>query len=169
MAELESGERRANIGELLEETRILLPGTQVFLSILLTLPFTQRFDKLDRAQTIVFLATVLTTLLALACFVMPAAYHRVAWPVHHRDSFKAFANLFLVAGLVPFSLSLVLTTYLVTSVVLRDVAVAGTVVVSVVVALVWWIVPLARAHDWYRHRRERAGRPIETEPTGGTS
>jgi hypothetical protein len=169
MADIERGERRASIAELLEETRILLPGTQVFLSILLTLPFTQRFDKLDRAQTIVFLATVLTTLLALACFVMPAAYHRVAWPVHHRDSFKAFANVFLIAGLVPFSLSLVLTTYLVISVVFREVALAGTVVIAVVVGLVWWVVPLARAHDWYRRRRERAGRPIEAEPSGGTS
>lgn len=162
-------ERRASMSELLNEIRILLPGTQLFLSLLLILPFQARFDKLGSTQLHVYAATVLTTILALAFFVAPAAYHRIAWPVHHRDSFKAFANWFLIAGLVPFSLGVVLTTYLVTSVVYPSLALATTIGVAAILAVLWWVIPLARAHDWYRRRLERQGRPVETEPATGTS
>ncbi len=154
--------RRTSLKELLEETRILLPGTQVFLSILLMLPFTSRFDALSSVQRHVYLCTVLTTLLALACFVTPAAYHRLAYPVHHRISFKLFANWFLVVGLVPFSASIVLTTYLVTSVVIPRAALVATLGIGAVIGALWWLVPIVRAHDWYE-RRYRPG-PENVEP-----
>jgi len=165
----ESRKKRADLSELLNEIRILLPGTQIFLSILLSLPFQQRFEKLDHAQRVVFGLTVCATVLAVACFVAPAAYHRIAWPVHHRDSFKAFANKFLIAGLVPFSIGIVLTTYLVMSVVFPGVALAAAIGIAVLLLVLWWLVPLLRAHDWYRHHVEKHGEKVETEPATGTS
>ncbi|HEY8076308.1 MAG TPA: DUF6328 family protein [Labilithrix sp.] len=159
---MDEREPRTSLKELLEETRILLPGTQVFLSILLMLPFTTRFVALTSLERHVYLCTVFSTLLALACFVTPAAYHRLAYPVHHRISFKLFANWFLVAGLVPFSASIVLTTYLVTSVVAPNAALAATIGMGLVIGALWWLVPIARAHDWYG-RRFRPG-PNDVEP-----
>jgi hypothetical protein len=141
-----------SLSELLTETRILLPGTQVFLSILMTLPFTQRFERLTHFERGVYLCTVFAIMLALACFVMPAAYHRIAYPVHNRVSFKLFANWFLIAGLVPFSVAIVTTTYLVTCVVATWLAPFATGGMAVVIIALWWAVPMLRTHDWYERR-----------------
>lgn len=149
----ESPEERRSLGELMTETRILLPGTQVFLAFLTTLPFMQRFDALTRSERGVYLCTFFSTLLALACFVVPAAYHRIARPIHHKERFKVFANRFVVAGLAPVSVSLVLVTNLVTSVVVGPrFGVAAAAVMAFVVVALWWLLPLARMHDRYPYR-----------------
>lgn len=164
---VESLKERRNLGELMTETRILLPGTQVFLAFLMTLPFTERFDALTSGQRGVYLCTFFSTLLALACFVVPAAYHRIARPIRHKERFKVFANRFVVAGLAPVSVSLVLVTNLVTSVVggARFGFVAAAVMTLVVAAL-WWLLPLARMHDRYPYReRPRSPGPGPTSST----
>lgn len=40
-------ELRSRYYGLLQELRVVLPGVQVFLAFLLTVPFTQRFDDVD--------------------------------------------------------------------------------------------------------------------------
>jgi hypothetical protein len=143
----ESEGDRAKLTELLTETRILLPGTEVFLGFLATLPFSQHFGQLDHARRVVYICTFLATLLALILFVVPASYHRLARPIRHKERFKSFANKFLVAGLVPMSIAMVLASYLITYVVLNRAALAVASVVGSLIVLVWWVVPLIRAHD----------------------
>lgn len=157
--EREPTKEKGRLDELLHETRILLPGTEIFLSLLLTIPFTQRFDQLGRTDRTVYLCTFFSTLVAFVCFVVPAAYHRVARPVHHKARFKVFANTFLVVGLVPMSISLVLVAYLVASVVGGStVALAAATVVGALVGGLWWLMPLFRLHDRYPYDRTREAR-----------
>lgn len=137
-----------NLQTLLAETRILLPGTQVFVAFLATLPFTQRFTELDALERNVFIATFLATLLALVCFETPAAYHRLARHIHHKAEFKRFANALLIVGLVPVSVSVVLATFLVTSIAIGRVeAYACAGAMGGLVAVLWWVLPLGRVHD----------------------
>src|SRR5687768_9262576 len=75
----------SSLVDLLNETRILLPGTEVFLAFLMTMPFTDRFRVLDDLQRGVYLATFFATLFALVCFVLPAAYHRLTRPIHDKE------------------------------------------------------------------------------------
>lgn len=145
-------EEPESLTDLLNETRILLPGTEVFLGFLMTMPFTERFGRLTDAQRVVYLCTFFATLFALVCFILPAAYHRIARPIHHKERFKKFANVFLVAGLVPLSISISLVTWLITSVVAWQLAWAGTLIISLAIGTVWWVVPLTRAHDRFAHR-----------------
>lgn len=140
-------EHEAKLTELLNETRILLPGTEVFLGFLTTLPFTQHFGQLDGPRRWVYVATFFSTVLALVLFVVPASYHRLARPIRHKDRFKAFANRFLVAGLVPMSVAIVLATYLVSYVALNGAAVYLAGAIAVLILLVWWAAPLVRMHD----------------------
>lgn len=154
-------EAKDDLAELLEETRILLPGSEVMVAFLISLPFTERFDLLTNTQRMVYLATFFTSLIALICFVMPAAYHRLARPIRQRGAFKVLANRLLVAGLVPLSLALVLASYLVTSMALSHaISVVVGVVVLGVIGLLWWVLPLVRAHnhcvDEPQSRRSRA-------------
>lgn len=106
-----------NLSDLLEETRILLPGTQVFAGFLITLPFQSRFEKLNAMQRNLYLVIVVAILLSLICFIAPAAYHRIARPIHKKQAFKVLATWIVIIGLVPFSVSTVLTTYFIFDVV----------------------------------------------------
>ena len=46
------------LSELLQELRVMLPGVQVLLAFLLTLPFTNRFDTLTEGERGVYFAAV---------------------------------------------------------------------------------------------------------------
>jgi hypothetical protein len=143
-----------NLDDLLRETRILLPGSEVFLAFLTTLPFTQRFTTLSDELRSTYICTFFSALVALACFVTPAAYHRIARPIRDKQRFKQFASRMLVIGLAPMSLSIVLVTYLVTSVVLDGTAIFAALAIAVVIAALWWLVPLFRVHDRVRRTRK---------------
>jgi hypothetical protein len=154
-------ENPADLNELLNETRILLPGTEIFLAFLMTLPFTERFSRLGDDQRLVYLATFFATLAAFACFVAPAAYHRIARPIKDKARFKMFATALLVIGLAPASVGMVLVAYLVTSVVAPQVAVVAAAVMAGLVLVLWWGIPLARVHDKFPHPKNVAGHAAE--------
>jgi hypothetical protein len=144
-------EKAHDLGELLEETRILLPGSEVLVAFLISLPFTGEFVALTNLQRGVFLATFFSALAALICFVMPAAYHRLARPIRNKAAFKVLANRLLIAGLIPLSLSLPLATYLVTSLAATNtIAMISSVFVLLLIGGLWWALPLIRAHDQFR-------------------
>jgi hypothetical protein len=154
-------ENPASLAELLNETRILLPGTEIFLAFLMTLPFTSRFESLDDGQRVVYLATFFAALAAFACFVAPAAYHRIARPIRDKARFKMFANSLLVIGLAPASVAFVLVTYLVSSVVAPTVAVPAASVMAGLIVVLWWAIPLARLHDKFPKPKNVAGHAAE--------
>ncbi len=140
-------EANDDLGELLEETRILLPGAELLAAFLIPLPFTERFERLESHERTVFLFAFIATIVALACFLTPAAYHRIARPIRDKAAFKKFANRFIVVGLAPFSISLPLVAYLVTAVVTNTVvAMILSGFVSVLVLVLWWVIPYARLH-----------------------
>lgn len=153
-----SSSRGGTLTNLLNETRILLPGTEVFLGFLATLPFSHHFRDLDATRRIVYMCTFASTLLSLVLFVAPAAYHRIARPIRHKERFKVFANRFLVAGLVPMSISMILASYLVAYVVVDGAALYVSGFFAALILVVWWIVPFVRAHDRARPDEERSAR-----------
>jgi hypothetical protein len=150
-------DRSDDLVELLSETRIILPGTEVFLAFLMTLPFTMRFGTLDDRQRLVYLATFFATLLALACFVAPAAYHRIARPIRNKERFKVFATTLLVIGLAPASVAFVLVAFLVSSVVFPAAAVPAASVMAGLIVVLWWAFPILRIHDRFAVREKPAG------------
>ena len=134
--------------DLLEETRILLPGAELLAAFLTTLPFQERFSQLQTAERVVFVIAFLLDLVAITCFLTPAAYHRVAQPIRNKNRFKQFANKFILAGLVPFTVAMALVTFLVAAVVVSQPfgIVAGSVILLLELVM-WWLVPYMRAHD----------------------
>ena len=158
---------QAQLTELLNETRILLPGTEVFLGFLTTLPFTTHFGQLDGPRRAVYVATFFSTVSALVLFVAPASYHRLARPIRHKERFKTFANRFLVAGLVPMSIAIVLATYLVSHVVIERAAPWLAGAIAVLIVAVWWAAPLVRMHDHLARRSRIAPDPPEERAGSG--
>src|SRR5690606_37898838 len=62
---------------LMQELRVILPGVQVLVGFLLTVPFAQRFPELDGVGTTLFGVALLSAMLSVVAFVAPTALHRV--------------------------------------------------------------------------------------------
>lgn len=97
----ESTEERAdrNLTELLQELRVAGLGIQVLFGFLLSLPFTNRFQKLNSAQRGLYLAAVLLAVASIVLLTAPVAYHRVVFRSHRKEWLVRVANRTAIAGL----------------------------------------------------------------------
>jgi O-antigen/teichoic acid export membrane protein len=140
----EDGHDDKDFADLLQELRILLQGVQVMTAFLVILPFSQGFKEIDEVEKWVFLATFICSISGLIFFSAPAAVHRLARPLKKRERFKDFSTRMTIVGLVPASLSLVLATQLVVDHVLgADMSYIAAGVVLLLIAILWWALPLA--------------------------
>jgi hypothetical protein len=82
LADLDDAEDREELRQryygLLQELRVVLPGVQVLLAFLLTVPFAQRFTELDDVGRRSFGVAMVAAMLSVVCLLAPTVYHRVA-------------------------------------------------------------------------------------------
>lgn len=132
-----------DLSDLLEELRILLPGTQTLTAFLIILPFNPGFREIRDEQKVVYIITFLCSLISLMLFTAPAAHHRQQRPLRDRETFKNYATRFMIAGLIPLSIALVLAAQLVLFAVVRDRWISWTIagVLAILVLALWWIFP----------------------------
>jgi len=83
-----------NLGELLQELRVALPGVQVLFAFLLAVPFQQNFTKITPFQEKVYFATLLCTAISAALLISPTAYHRLTFHLQQKKELPrgAFAS-----------------------------------------------------------------------------
>ena len=123
------------VSNILEEARMILPGTQTLFGFQLIVVFNARFhEELSPLEEYVHLGATMLTALATAMLIAPAAYHRIAEPESVSRRFVALANRLLSWSLIPLAIAICADLYLVASVVTANAA------VSVVLALVLLIV-----------------------------
>jgi hypothetical protein len=120
---------------------------------LLTLPFQQRFDRLDGVMRGVYAATVACSIAATLALVAPVAMHRVLFRQHRLKTLVGAAHRLAYGGLVLLGLALAGVTVVVFDVVYdrTTATVAGAIALSAFAAL-WVTVPLLM------RRRGKAGR-----------
>jgi hypothetical protein len=132
--------------ELLNELRVALPGVQIFFAFLLTVPFSQRFSKLNAFQTDVYFVTLIATALCAACLIGPSASHRLRFHQNDRAWIIESANTLLIAGLVLLAIAIGCAVLLITDFIYDGVRVwIYTGFVMVVVVWLWFLRPLSRA------------------------
>jgi energy-converting hydrogenase Eha subunit H len=131
--------------ELLNGLRVILPGVQVLLAFLLTVPFSSRFPKVSDFQRGVYFVTVLLTVAAVAALTMPAAYHRLRFREGDKEQMLLTSNVFAIAGLVLLALAMASVVFLITGALFGTgvAAVVGVVMVGIVGG-VWFAIPLSR-------------------------
>src|SRR5437762_1383567 len=66
-----------NFTELLQELRVAQTGVQILFAFLLTLPFTNRFDRTTELDRGVYVATIVAAAAATALLIAPVSYHRL--------------------------------------------------------------------------------------------
>jgi high-affinity Fe2+/Pb2+ permease len=134
-----------NLGELLQELRVALPGVQVLFAFLLAVPFQQNFTKITPFQERVYFATLLLTALSAALLISPSAYHRMTFRMQQKQHLVFLANKLSIAGLGCLALAMTGAIMLITDVLFGT---AATVITSAgalaVFLLLWYALPLKR-------------------------
>ena len=149
----ESEEERLdrNLGELLGELRVALPGVQVLFAFLLVVPFNARFTTLTSGQRHLYLASLLFAGVASALLIAPAAHHRLTFRLQDKGYLVLRANRLAIAGLACLAIAMTTAIGLVTDFVFdTDTAVAASVGIGLLFLLLWYAMPL-------RRRRRQAG------------
>ena len=133
------------LGELLQELRVALPGVQVLFAFLLTVPFSQRFPNLTDLQRDVFFGTFLATTLASMLLIAPTAYHRIRWRRYDKERMLMTSNRMSIAGLAFLALAIAGAVFLISDV-LFGVPAAGLVggVAAAGLAWLWFGLPIYR-------------------------
>ncbi len=152
-----------NLGELLQELRVALPGVQVLFAFLLAVPFQQNFTKISEFEKRVYFATLLLTALSAALLIAPSAYHRLTFRYQQKHRLVFVANRLAIAGLATLALAMTCAVMLITDILFGTVATIVTVaIVFATFVLLWGVLPLRRR---FSYRRE--GLPVINPPEGG--
>ncbi len=144
--ELDREELRTRYYGLLQELRVLLPGVQILVAFLFTVPFATGFDLLDEAGRDLYGIALVSGILAVISFASPTVFHRVA-NRRSRSERLIWAIRTTRAGLVLFAASLVSGLVLVARVVLSPPLAAASVAIVVVALIGLWVaLPLATSN-----------------------
>ncbi len=151
-------ELRRRYEMLMQELRVLLPGTQVMMAFLLTVPFTRQFGDLDDRDRFVFGVAMVATVLAVVAFLAPIAAHRFG-DRRQRSVRLRQAILMARVGLVLLAIALLGGVAVVAGLVFGG-AVAGWISAVAAASMVgaWVFVPL---------RTRAADRRTDTGASGG--
>jgi hypothetical protein len=149
MSEESKGERLdRELGELLQELRVILPGVQVLLAFLLTAPFQQRFGSITGSMRNAFFAAIVCATVATACLIAPSAHHRMRWRAGDKERLVRVGNRMTIVGTVFLAAAIVLALFVVTDVLFAtNLAVLTAVGALVVFAGLWYVVPMVGARD----------------------
>ncbi len=153
-----------NLGELLQELRVALPGVQVLFAFLLAVPFQQRFTSISEFDKKAYFATLLLTALSAALLIAPSAYHRLTFRYQQKGRLVFVSNRLSIAGLVVLALAMTCAIMLVTNVLFGTIAttVVTTTLVLAMFVVLWAVLPLRRR---LRYRDE--GLPLLDPPADG--
>lgn len=131
-----------NWNELLQELRVMQTGVQILTGFLLTLPFQPRFGELDDYQRTVYLALVVTSVIATALIVAPVSIHRSLFRQQMKRHIVTLADRITRLALAVLALVMTGAALLVFDVVVgRTEGMVVGASVLVVLAIVWVVLP----------------------------
>jgi hypothetical protein len=137
-------EQRERYRELLEETRTVMPGTQVLFAFLLTAAFSESFKDLDLLAKRAYAGALLLAAVAAITLMAPTAFHRISDPGTRAARLRVSTKL-QVAGMALLLASMTLVTFVVGRLIFNDTAVGflfGGTTAATGVAL-WYLLPQA--------------------------
>ena len=133
--------------ELLNELRVALPGAQVLLAFLLAVPFATRFGRVDAVEKIALFMALISTVAGTLLLMAPPSTIGCAGAGEGRPTSSwSRAGCSSRHG-VSWLSGCLAAVYLVTSVLYDStVAIVTTCAIGVAVLLIWYLLPLRRAH-----------------------
>jgi hypothetical protein len=134
-----------NLGELLQELRVALPGVQVLFAFLLAVPCQQGFEEVTEFQKIVYFATLMLTAISATMLISPSAYHRITFRYQQKRRLVYYSNRFAIIGLALLALAMTGAILLVTDFLFSmAAALVAAGVALCVFGFFWFAMPLRR-------------------------
>jgi amino acid transporter len=129
--------------ELLNELRVILPGTQVIFAFLLSIPFTSRFEQITGADKLVYFIAFLAAAGAAVILIAPGAQHRLLWRRQKKDYELRLATRLAVVGTTLLAVAMASVVYLIADVVYGGtLPAAATAVLATGTVWLWYVWPL---------------------------
>jgi hypothetical protein len=134
------------VSNILEEARMILPGTQTLFGFQLIVVFNSAFqDRLSAPERWLHLVATALVAVATALLLAPAAYHRRVEPRSVSQRFVALSTRLLAWSLIPLMLAVCADFYLVATLVTRRWAVSLALALGLLAVFVWlWVLRPAR-------------------------
>jgi hypothetical protein len=137
-----------NLSELLQELRVALPGIQVLFAFLLTVPFSQGFDRLTTFQRELYFGVLLATAVTTALLIAPTAHHRLLFRQHDKEHLVRISNRFTLAGLAVLALALTGAVLLIADILFKGTpTIIFTALIGVILLALWGLLPLYRRRE----------------------
>jgi len=134
--------------ELLNELRVTLPGVQVLLAFMLTIPFAQRFNTLSGLQKDTFIVAFLTVTCSTILLMTPTAYHRMRWRRREKERLLQTSNRLALVGIALLGIALAEVVFLVMDLMVDEpVAFLLAACTLLLLAGLWFALPLVRSND----------------------
>ncbi len=134
--------------ELLNELRVALPGAQVLLGFLLTVPFATRFGRVGHGGKVTLFVCLFFTAGGTILLMAPSVYHRLRWEAGGKSEVVRAGHWMFLAGTASLALGILAAVLLVTDVLFGAVAaVAAVLMLGTGIALIWYVVPLTRGRS----------------------
>ncbi len=132
------------LGELVEETRVVLPGVEILFGFLIILPF-QFSEELAGFERVLYLGAFLSVSVGLALLVASTVEHRIRFRNMNKERWLFRANRQMVAGVAFVAVGVTLTVYLVLETILGGLpALLLAVGNAGVFAWLWFVGPVRR-------------------------
>jgi Family of unknown function (DUF6328) len=134
-----------NMGELLQELRVALPGVQVLFAFLLTVPFAQGFNNLTADQRDLYFAVLMATAIATALLIAPTALHRMLFRQRDKQYLVTLSNKLTIAGLGVLAVSITGAMLLISDYLFNGWRVTVfTAIIGLTFLALWGLLPLYR-------------------------
>jgi SNF family Na+-dependent transporter len=134
--------------ELLNELRIALPGVQVLFAFLLTVPFSQQFNKTSEFQRDVYFVTLLLAGLSSVLLITPSAQHRWLFRRHDKEQLLKRSNRYALVGILCLAVAFCAAVLLVADFIFdRTTAIVATSLLAAVFLYLWVGLPVRRRMD----------------------
>lgn len=88
------------IAHVLEETRVILPGTQALLGFQLIAIFSSGFEHLAKAAQYVHIASLFTVILSSIFLMASSSYHRIVEKGEDTERLHEFASAMLMVAMI---------------------------------------------------------------------
>jgi len=147
------------VEHMLTESRLLLPGAQALFGFQLTVLLTPAFDKLAENLKLTHAFALCSIALTIILLMTPAALHRVSFGGQNTESFHRMGSAFVIAAAVPLAFGISADLYVAIAKALGSapIGLAVACALAALLALLWFVQPLALRRRHTEPRRRAAG------------
>jgi ABC-type uncharacterized transport system YnjBCD permease subunit len=144
-SEDEKERRDRELMELVNELRVALTGVQILFAFLLTVPFTQRFERVTEFQRHLFFVTLLAAALSVVLLIAPTARHRLLFRQHDKEKILQSSNRYAISGLFTLAVAMTGAVMLITDLLFKETMVSWvTAILASLFVVMWFVTPFLR-------------------------